>query len=253
MRALVLCACCGLLVADEASLRVERAAVAPRVSAELDDPAWSGVPETPLGPVEQPTAGTTLPATTVRALWLPEALHIRFACRDDDIYAPITGHDAPLYQADAVEVFIDPVGDGRAVYEFQVSPHGDVFDQLILATAPQMTWAANGIWTIPDSDIWFLPQWDPRQPMHVAAKPAQWPDGTGWIADLAIPAEVMRRAGRGQFAPGPLRAHLVRVDWQAAPPRPERLFASASLAPYPNGNPHRSAVRMARLELVPAP
>lgn len=249
MRLPALLACACLLPAVEPVLTVPRAAVAPLVTADPADPAWAGVPAIALGPVENPTPGASLPPTTVQAQWLPEALHLRFACRDDEIHAPIRGRDAMLYQADAVEAFIDPVGDGRAVYEFQVSPNADLFDQLILCTAPEMRWQADGIWAVPPHETWFLLEWNNRSGMRVAAKAAALPDGPGWLADLAIPAEVLQRSGRKAFAPGTLRAHLVRVDHQAGADG-KRLFATATLAPYPNGNPHRTAARMARLELA---
>jgi hypothetical protein len=233
----------SLPAAEVPHVIVPRSSQAPAVTADPADPAWTGIPGIPLGPVEDAASGTVLPQTTIQLQWQPQALHVRFTNRDDEIFAPQHGRDAPLFQADAVEAFIDPVGDGRAVYEFQVSPHADVFDQLILATAPEMRWLANGIWDIPACETWFMLEWNCAG-VHQAAR--QVP--SGWIADLAIPAEVLRRSDRTAFAPGELRAHLVRVDYKLTAAG-SRLFTSASLAPYPNGNPHRTASRMAKLTL----
>lgn len=69
--------------------------------------------------------------TRVRACWTDEILYMRFECEDDNIVSPYTERDDPLYEADVVECFLDPIGDGRAYYEFNVSPHNVVFDAYI--------------------------------------------------------------------------------------------------------------------------
>jgi len=234
--------------AAEPVIVVRQANIQPAVTADPVDPAWVGVPIIALGPVENQTVGSVLPQTGVQLVWLPTALYVRFLCRDDDIYAPLIGRDALLYKADAIEVFIDPVGDGRAVYEFQVSPNGDLFDQLILNTAPIMSWKTDGIFAGSANESWAMLEWNAKN-IHQAARSVSLPDGPGWIADIAISTEVLRRTRAPTFGLGSLRAHLVRVDQQLQADG-SRLFSSASFAPYPNGNPHRTAVRMGRLELT---
>ena len=63
-----------------------------------------------------------------RILWTDDAVYFGFQVDDSDIYAPHQTRDDPLYAYDVVEVFIDPEGDGRDYFEFEVSPRGTLFD-----------------------------------------------------------------------------------------------------------------------------
>ena len=91
------------------------AAMTPKMTADTADPAWksaghiSGM-SVALGPSEQ---GKVALPTTVDALWDADYLYLRFTCMDNEIYCPITGRDKDIYRNDAVEVFLDPKGDGR--------------------------------------------------------------------------------------------------------------------------------------------
>jgi hypothetical protein len=47
---------------------------------------------------------------------------------DDDLRTPFQKRDDPLWEADVVELFLDPSGRGEDYLELQVSPRGVVFD-----------------------------------------------------------------------------------------------------------------------------
>jgi hypothetical protein len=73
------------------------------------------------GPAEQ--------ATTVRACWNEEGLHVRFECEDRHAWGTLTQRDDPLYQEEVVEVFLAPgSGDPVDYLEFEVSPSGVLWD-----------------------------------------------------------------------------------------------------------------------------
>ncbi|HBQ13874.1 MAG TPA: hypothetical protein DEF51_22975, partial [Myxococcales bacterium] len=46
----------------------------------------------------------------------------------DFVKNTLEGRDAHLWEQDAVEIMVDPDGDGRNYFELQVSPTGQVFD-----------------------------------------------------------------------------------------------------------------------------
>lgn len=57
-----------------------------------------------------------------------EALYVAFEVRDTLLRSSFEGHDAHLWEQDAVELMIDPDGDGLRYVELQVSPTNLVFD-----------------------------------------------------------------------------------------------------------------------------
>jgi hypothetical protein len=69
--------------------------------------------------------------TTVKACWSQEAIMVRFDCEDDHVVATMTERDAPLYQEDVVEIFLDDTTQGQLYREFVVSPNNVVYDALI--------------------------------------------------------------------------------------------------------------------------
>lgn len=57
------------------------------------------------------------------------ALHVRFDCDDEDIWGTLTRRDDPIYEEEAVEIFLAPGGEDPVEYfEFEVSPLGTLFD-----------------------------------------------------------------------------------------------------------------------------
>ncbi|MFZ9888797.1 MAG: carbohydrate-binding family 9-like protein [Myxococcota bacterium] len=66
--------------------------------------------------------------TWVRALWDDENLYVAFECEDSDVHTPYTERDDPLYESEAVEVFLDADGDGDEYVELQAAPNDVHFD-----------------------------------------------------------------------------------------------------------------------------
>jgi len=63
-----------------------------------------------------------------RVMWDDENLYVAFDVRDDFVRNTHEERDAHLWEQDAVEIMVDPDGDGRNYFEMQVSPTGVVFD-----------------------------------------------------------------------------------------------------------------------------
>jgi hypothetical protein len=67
------------------------------------------------------------PATT-RVLWDDQNLYVAFEVMDDYLHNTITERDGHLWEQDAVEIMVDPDGDGQHYFELQVSPTGNIFE-----------------------------------------------------------------------------------------------------------------------------
>ncbi len=234
------------------SLHVPYAGVVPQINGAPDDPAWKYAASTAdmtvsLGPAAQ---GLTALPTRAYLLWDAKNLYIRFVCLGGSIQSPYKKHDDPLYHADAVEVFIDPKGDGREWVELEVSPHNVVFDQLAVLTA-EPEYDAGGVLThqVLDRDWWTDLSWN-LDGLRTAAGRLQSKGNAGWIVDLAVPAfPLLRRLGVKSFSPMKLRVNLLRYETMAAKGKP--VFIPMNWAPVMFGCPHISPDAMGTLVLDP--
>jgi len=221
------------LAADPADPAWKRAAVLPAFTRSAQDPEFAG----PL----------PIPRTVVRLLWSPEALYVRFEAEDKDIQTPFTARDAAHYQGDVAEVFLDPAGAQRVWYEFAVTPRNGIADILHLCTAAVPHSGPDGVLdpNILAHETWDFPEWTCRD-LKTAARLVPG----GWIAEMAIPPQVLRSTPYAAFAPGPLRANFLRYDVTGMGDSQQRTLLCWSQVVF--GRPHRSPARMGTLQLVGA-
>ena len=228
---------------------VPRTAAPPGMKAAPDETAWNRaalIPRLTLSRGADAKGLSPLP-TSVRLLWDAHYLYLRFRCADAEIYTPIKGRDAELYKGDVVEVFLDPVGDARWYIELEVSPRGDIFDQMFSVTA-QPRFNAHGrlVDDVLARDWWPNLSWT-LDGLRVATRviPAQG-QTKEWIADIAIPAApLLRRLGKSQFEPMDLRAHFLRYDWTAPlSTTHQRRLVAMNWATVDYGCPHISPAAM---------
>lgn len=102
--------------------------IGPLEPATLD---WEGVPS--LEPfVVADGSGPARQQTVVRVCQDERALYLRFDCEDRDIWGTYSRRDEPIYEQEAVELFLAP-GEEDPVdyYELEVSPLGALFDARI--------------------------------------------------------------------------------------------------------------------------
>ena len=64
----------------------------------------------------------------VRCAWTDDEWRVLFESEDSDAWATHTQRDAPLYEEETVEVFVDPVGDLEAYFEFETNPLSAMLD-----------------------------------------------------------------------------------------------------------------------------
>lgn len=91
--------------------------------------AWCGTEAITLLEVE--TSNPPNLATHVRATWNDWGVFFRFDCEDSYIFSTYQFRDDPLYEEDAVEIFLSPDGNMNKYYEFEISPRNVIFDALI--------------------------------------------------------------------------------------------------------------------------
>jgi len=100
------------------------------VDADLAKPQWKRAEAVPL--VETVTGEEPRYPTEARLLHDGRFLYASFHCADEYIWADMTERDSPIYEEEAVELFIDPGRTGFAYYELELSPGNVVFDLFVL-------------------------------------------------------------------------------------------------------------------------
>lgn len=111
-------------------LRASRAAGAITLDGNLNEPAWASAVRTGnlVNTMTGEPAGETEARASARLLWDDTSLYVAFEVTDQHIFDPSAARDDHLWENDAVEVMLDPNGDARDYFEFQVSPRNRVFD-----------------------------------------------------------------------------------------------------------------------------
>jgi hypothetical protein len=237
-------------------LLIPKALQAPRLDASLEDSAWQNAAMIDeLSPPLIPD-GKTLPSppTRVLVLWDADFLYVRFIAQDTDINTPFKERDEFHYQGDVAEVFIDPVGDGRQYYEFQLSPRGGIFDQYIVIS-DNPVYDENGRFTpeFKARSYWPNIAWNCEGLKTATRIIRQGGRDSGWIVELALPAKtILKRIGQAQFKPGTLRANFLRYDWQFISSQEKRDLVPINWSKVLFGCPHISPGRMGFLKLQDA-
>lgn len=109
--------------------------VAPKVAAsqtmtidgKLDEEVWSRAQR--VGPfIRHDGKKRVRFPTFARLAWDEKFLYVAFECADKDAHTPYKKRDDPLYNSEAVEIFIDADGDRDAYVELQAAPNELQFD-----------------------------------------------------------------------------------------------------------------------------
>ncbi|HEY6106557.1 MAG TPA: carbohydrate-binding family 9-like protein [Anaeromyxobacteraceae bacterium] len=175
--------------------RVARAAGPIEIDGRLDEPAWGAALQMPL--VGSLTGAPPRHPTVARVLRDELHLYLAFDCRDGQVFVrPGRLHGGPIYDAEVVEVFLDPAGTGRDYVEIEVSPAGVSFD------ARFESWR---------SDLARARTWESGA--AAAASIDRGPAGDrGWSAELRLPIEAIRGAAPPPRPGSRWRANLYRLE-----------------------------------------
>ena len=106
--------------------RAKRSARPPVIDGLLDDEVWKQA--TPVELVRSLDGGKPSLRTVARLAYDDQNLYVSFDCEDPDVWGTLLRRDDPIYNEEAVEVFIDADADGKTYNEIEVSPNNTVFD-----------------------------------------------------------------------------------------------------------------------------
>jgi len=154
---------------------------------------WDDIP--PVFLKENIAGGDPLQPTWFKTAWNERELSVFFHCTDTDAWATHTVRDAPLYDEEVVEIFIDPVGDLQSYFEIEVNPLNTVCDLLLRRT--RSGWQKTFSWDLEGFRAVTNHQKNETPP--------------SWTVEMAIPF-----AGLGpDFGPTPgktWRVNFLRID-----------------------------------------
>lgn len=183
-----------------------RAASEIRIDGKLDDAAWSAAAWTDdFVDIEGVTKPKPRFRTRMKMLWDDQYLYIAAELEEPDVWATLTQHDSVIFQDNDFEVFLNPSGDSRNYFEFEINALNTGWDLFLAKPYRQQGKADNG-WEIP------------------GLKTAVYVDGSlnhagdrdrRWQVEMAFPwAAFTERSGFGKPNAGQQwRANFSRVEW----------------------------------------
>lgn len=184
-----------------------------RALLDADDTSWSRPEPIVWGPEPFRTA--------CRLLGTAEALYVRFDVSDVAPWHTLTLRDDRLWNEEVVEIFIDPLMDGRDYVEIEINPANVVCDLIVRQPWPAL-----------DSDpSWHFPDLETRvRPWRSAGS---GPDG--WTAVARLPWAGFAAACPTVDLPPPpgesWRFNVFRIKRPGGPERPDADVIYAAWSP----------------------
>jgi hypothetical protein len=180
-----------------------------RIDGKLDDAAWRDAAWTD-DFVDIQGAGHPTPRfrTRVKMLWDDRYLYVAAELQEPHVWATLAEHDSVIFQDNDFEVLLNPSGDGRNYFEFEINALNTGWD-LFLNKPYREGGKADNSWEIPGL----------LTAVHVDGALNDPRDrDRGWSVEIAFPwsafgsrAPVERPAAGGQW-----RINFSRVEWQTA-------------------------------------
>ena len=132
--------------------------------------------------------------TTARICYDKDNLYLAFESHDQDLWATMTKRDDPLFKEEAVEVFLDPRGDGQRYLEMGINYLNAQYDLLLEREDGRRK--ARWDWSIIG--------------LRSTTKTSKW----GWTVEIAIPFQALTiwEVGFPPRSGDVWRIQLCRVD-----------------------------------------
>jgi hypothetical protein len=184
-----------------------RAGVPIRIDGKLDDDAWQDAQWTPwFVDIEGDAKPKPRFRTRAKMLWDDENFYVAAELEEPHVWATLTRHDSVIFHDNDFEVFLNPTGDSRNYFEFEINALNTGWDLFLPRPYRQGGRADNG-WEIP------------------GLRTAVSIDGTinnpsdrdrGWTLEIAVPwTAFVSRSGIRRPKPGDVwRINFSRVEWQ---------------------------------------
>ncbi len=109
------------------AIRALKTSTSITLDGQLNESAWRSAPATQAF-VNTMTGAPAEFRATARTLWNDEGFYVGFEVADDFLKSEFRNLDDHLWEADCVEIMVDPGGRGVNYFEMQVSPNNVVFD-----------------------------------------------------------------------------------------------------------------------------
>src|SRR5580704_3640106 len=99
-----------------------RAESAIRVDGKLNDAAWKRAPWSDwFIDIRGPSLPKPRFRTRVKMLWDDNYFYVAAELAEPDVWATLTEHDSVIFHDNDFEVFLNPSGDGRNYFEFEIN------------------------------------------------------------------------------------------------------------------------------------
>lgn len=219
------------------SLAAARATGAIQIDGQLSETDWGSARATSAFVDTRSGGAGSFPATA-RVLWDDANLYVAFDVTDDYLHNTITARDGHLWEQDAVEIMIDPDGDGQHYFELQVSPTGNVFETAYDSRrVPQ---------PIGHDD------WDSHMVTRAVARgtPNDAEADTGYIVELSIPWSALTYGDMPAAVAPPAGAQW-RFNFYVMDTRQDDSQRAVGWSPTLEGDFHVPA-RFGRIQFQPA-
>ena len=204
---IALCLFAGLAAAQPKHYTCYRAASPIQIDGRLNDSAWRNAPWTDAF-IDIQGAAHPRPRFRTRAkmLWDDQYFYVAAELQEPHVWATLTEHDSVIFRDNDFEVFLNPSGDGRNYFEFEINALNTGWD-LFLPKPYREGGKADNSWEIPGL----------RTAVSVQGTLNQSRDrDRGWSVEIAFPwtafgarAPVARPAEGSEW-----RVNFSRVEWQ---------------------------------------
>ena len=149
----------------------------PTIDGRGDETVWQKAEALRLVDVSDLNYSEHALGTEVRLLWDGAALYMLFTANDPDVWSTLTDRDAPLFEEEVIEIFIEPDGNGRNYAEIAINPVNALFDMLV-----------------PGDGSSGIAQWNPEMETAVSVTgTANDPSDTDqhWTIEIALPWQAL--------------------------------------------------------------
>jgi hypothetical protein len=146
--------------------------------------------------------------TRAKMLWDERYLYIAAELEEPDVWGTLTVHDSVIFQDNDFEVFLNPSGDSKNYFEFEMNSLNTGWDLFLPKPYRQQGKADNG-WEIPGLKTAVRIQGTLNRPGD---------KDTGWTLEIAFPwTAFTQRSGFGRPKEGDeWRVNFSRVEWRTA-------------------------------------
>ena len=205
--ALCLAACAAHAQSQPQHYTCHRAGTPLQIDGRLDDASWRKAPWTGwFVDIEGARKPGPRLHTRVKMLWDEQFFYVAAELEEPHVWATLTEHDSVIFHDNDFEVFLNPSGDGRNYFEFEINALNTGWD-LFLPKPYREGGKADNSWDIPGLRTAVSVNGtlnNPRDTDH------------GWTVEMAFPwtafasrAPVSRPAAGAEW-----RVNFSRVEWR---------------------------------------